>query len=385
MSAATDAKFAYATTKRWGVRIGPAVAAFSASAVAFVSVQVTLTLHNLHVWSEIVARASARSPTSGQSLHAQSSLKPLVFVAAGSLAIFALFVTTELRIVERGHRVIWAVPAVAFVFFGVLISSGVPKAIGVPWIVGCFQVCATPWYLTPWSGALADLALVLIPGGIVAARTRSTHRRRELDAPAVAAVALCVALAVMVDRTSAVLGHSPVISGYVAAVAAGVCLGTARPWWPWLHVLFATAVSGALAWTLSGGGAPGLPSSPQGIDPGSILRTAGPLVVGVLLASAWEPVARTFRHVRRRPLSLLVAVNVLNVADALLTSFAIRSGSALELNPLIRYGGLPLKVVFVGALSWLLYRRRPSALVWPAIALLWVVLYHLNGLVLIRR
>lgn len=385
MSTVPDAKFAYAPTRRWASGVVPAGVAFSASAAAFVFIQVALTLHNLHVWSQIVAHAVARSPAAAQSLHPQSSLKPLAIVAAGSLVIFASFVGAEFGILERGHRVLWAAPAIAFVLLGVLISNESPKAIGVPWIVGCFQVCAKPWYLTSWTGPMVSLALVLIPGGVVAARTRSAGFFRELDGPKVAAIGLCVALAVMVDRTSGVLGHSPVASAYVAVVAAGLGMGTARPWWPWLHILFATAVSGALAWVLSGGGAPGLPSSPQGSDPVSILWAAGPFLAGVMLASAWEPLATTFRRERTRPLHLLIAVNALNLSDALLTAIATRSGSALELNPLIRYGGLPLKLVFVGVLSWLLYRRRPSALVWPAIVLFWVVLYHVNGLVLIGK
>jgi hypothetical protein len=73
-------------------------------------------------------------------------------------------------------------------------------------------------------------------------------------------------------------------------------------------------------------------------------------------------------------------VNVLNVVDAVMTAAAVRSSGALEANPLVRFGGLPAKVVMVGVLTWLLFRRRPAALIWPATALLWVACYHVSGI-----
>ena len=81
-------------------------------------------------------------------------------------------------------------------------------------------------------------------------------------------------------------------------------------------------------------------------------------------------------------MSLLVTVNVLNLADAVLTRFAVSTGSALELNPVVRLIGLPAKLILVGVLSWLLYRRRPATLLFPAAVLLVVLAYHLSGLVI---
>jgi Domain of unknown function (DUF5658) len=83
---------------------------------------------------------------------------------------------------------------------------------------------------------------------------------------------------------------------------------------------------------------------------------------------------------QERPLQLVIAVNVLNVVDAVMTTLAVRSGGAVEANPLVRFAGLPTKVVLVGVLTWLLYRRRPASLVWPAAALLWVACYHVSGI-----
>jgi hypothetical protein len=73
-------------------------------------------------------------------------------------------------------------------------------------------------------------------------------------------------------------------------------------------------------------------------------------------------------------------VNLLNLVDALLTLLAVNSGGAYESNPVVRSMGLPAKVFLVGLLTWFLYRRKPSALVWPFAALLWVTGYHVAGI-----
>ena len=77
----------------------------------------------------------------------------------------------------------------------------------------------------------------------------------------------------------------------------------------------------------------------------------------------------------RHTLFLLAAVNILNLADAILTDLAIRTGLATELNPVASAIGTPGKVALVGVASFLLYRIRPRALVWPTLALASVVGY----------
>ena len=55
------------------------------------------------------------------------------------------------------------------------------------------------------------------------------------------------------------------------------------------------------------------------------------------------------RH--RTDVFLLVALNVLNVSDAVLTYFVTGSGIAVEGNPVVEWLTLPGKVVLVAALS----------------------------------
>ena len=77
----------------------------------------------------------------------------------------------------------------------------------------------------------------------------------------------------------------------------------------------------------------------------------------------------------RHALFLLAAVNILNVADATLTDLAVRAGLATELNPVASAIGTPGKLALVGVASFLLYRIRPRALLWPTLALALVVAY----------
>jgi hypothetical protein len=264
-------------------------------------------------------------------------------VIGGSVLIYGSFVLAEIAIVRRGHRFLWTVPPLAFVLLGVFVSPHAPNAIGSPWFPRCFDVCSRPWYLGPWAGPIADLGLVMVPGVVAIAASKRVHSPRRLgDAPTIAAILLCMALAVMVHRTAASLGGAPDLAPFAAVVAFGLLAGTVRPWWPWAHLAFAAIASGALATAVSGAARVSYPWPP---------RTWVPVVAAGLIACMWEPLASLFRRESGRPLSLLVAVNVLNIADAVFTEFGVRSGKAVELNPLVRFGGLPLKIVVVGALT----------------------------------
>ena len=66
---------------------------------------------------------------------------------------------------------------------------------------------------------------------------------------------------------------------------------------------------------------------------------------------------------------MLWVLNALNVADALLTSIALRSGVAVEGNPAVRMIGMPGKVALVAIAGWLVNRLRPRALLIPIAAL----------------
>lgn len=84
----------------------------------------------------------------------------------------------------------------------------------------------------------------------------------------------------------------------------------------------------------------------------------------------------------RTGIVLLVALNALNLLDAALTFFVTRAGIAVEANPLVELLTLPGKVVFVAALSLLLWRLRPRALEIPVVGYAVVVCYTIGGAIL---
>lgn len=83
------------------------------------------------------------------------------------------------------------------------------------------------------------------------------------------------------------------------------------------------------------------------------------------------------RH--RTDIVLLLALNALNVLDALFTYLFTRAGIAVEANPLVEVMTLPGKIVFVAVLSLVLWRLRPRALVIPVAGYSAVVAYTIAG------
>jgi hypothetical protein len=340
-------------------------------------IQAVLAIYNV----DVVRDAMSRGLVSGYpSVFLSLRMRLLTSLVGGGIPYLG-FALVGIVVAGRGHRSLFILPAAGYVLITVAIGSlHQPQALGNQWELQCFtDVCEGPWFAHPWLGPLVDFVLVLLPGLTVAVRVRRRRWPPIADPPTVAAILATVAVVAMAGWTIAVIENRLDGPALVAVTALGIGIGTARPWWPWLHVLFASVVSGALA---------GLVGSILLPTPGYSALDAVPYVIEIgfpilvvgLLASGWQPLAWLLRRSEEQPLRLLVAVNLLNVVDAVMTAVAVRSGGALEANPVVRFGGLPAKVIFVGVLTWLLYRRRPSALVWPATALLVVACYHVSGI-----
>ena len=82
--------------------------------------------------------------------------------------------------------------------------------------------------------------------------------------------------------------------------------------------------------------------------------------------------------------TLLWVLNALNLADALLTSIVLRSGLAVEGNPVVRVIGLPGKLVLVALAGWLINALKPRALLVPIAALSLTVAWTTANLLLAR-
>jgi hypothetical protein len=122
-------------------------------------------------------------------------------------------------------------------------------------------------------------------------------------------------------------------------------------------------------------------SASQGVLADSFLVRTLTLALTPLVAALWRPLAGWLRNgSSQTALASLVLLNLFNVSDSVLTELAIGAGQAEELNPLVRATGWPVKIGVVGLASRLLYRYRPRVLVWPALALGALLLWHLVGL-----
>jgi hypothetical protein len=316
---------------------------------------------------------ASRSDTPGPVWHLAASL-----VYGGT--IYLVLAVAGAVVAARGHRFVFVLPAAAWVLVTAVVGAQQPAPIGTEWNLECFGVCPVgPWFGHAWVGPLVDLALVLGPGWIAGRRAEQRRWPGPGDAAAVASILTCSAAIATAFWAISVIERGADERAVVATAALGFTLGVSRPWWPWLHVLFAAFAAGfaGLMLNLFLWSEPGYALSD--VLPYA-MRQLWPIAAVGLIASAWQPLARATRKLQERPIKLMIAVNALNLVDAVMTLIAVESGHAFETNPVIRFAGLPAKIVLVGLLTWLLYRRKPSALVWPFAALLWVACYHVAGI-----
>jgi hypothetical protein len=354
--------------------------------VVFLVIQALLAAYNDHILRQAIDRGMIEiGPDGWQPPTIMGRLFRLGI--PGAIGFVALAVTGSV-IARRGHRVLLALPAVAYLYASVVVSPHHPEPLGSQWSLECFSwdvtytTCVVPWFGHPWLGPTVDLALVLIPACMVTRRVRPRRWPGLVDASVVAAILACSAAVVTAGWAMVVIQNSIDLRAVAAVAVIGLVAGLPRPRWLWFHVLLALALAQTFAWLLDFVFWPEPTFPLRGAWPFLVADT-WPIVAVGLIASAWQPLAWLIRRLQIRPLSLLIAVNVLNVADAALTLLAVKSGGAYESNPFVRTAGMPVKIVLVGALTVLLLRRKPSALVWPFAALLWVLGYHVAGIFVI--
>jgi len=237
----------------------------------------------------------------------------------------------------------------------------------------------------------ASLVLVALPPIVLAARVGRRPGRR-LDRADAGALVVCLAVAGMVlfawgiveervlPSTLEDRGLIPLVETSAACFLFGLLAGRSRPGWPWAPLLVPTLLVGwHLARLTLALGSPGGPWPPV---TDLLALPLAPAVLVTLAGSRWWPLGERLREdPRTSALFLLIVVNGLNAADAVLTEVGVRFGQAAELNPVASGIGTAGKLAVVGAASYLIYRIRPRALLWPAVALAAVILYHAAGAV----
>ena len=343
--------------------------------VVFLLIQGLLAAHTVREAHEAVASGGIRDNTFLRSL----PLRARGDLLAGSLAYLSIAVA-GIAVARQGHRRLFAVPAAIFILATAAQGLHVPRPIGLEWWrIGCFtESCVPPWFAHPWVGPMVDLALVLVPGWFMSRNVEPRAWPRDATPATWAAVVGVVGcLGVVVWSVGVITQRSVDAAAFASAASVGLLLGVARPWWPWMPAAFGVVVSGGSVVLV--GAFMRMSESSGWSNADFALQVALPVVVIAVVATLWEPLARVGARLQAKPLQLLIAVNALNVADAVLTAIAVNAGAASEANPVVRTLGLPGKIALVGLVTWLLYKRRPSALVWPAAALLAVVAYHVAG------
>jgi hypothetical protein len=344
---------------------------FVLGGAVFVLIQDLQALHLTHV----LHAAAASHRVGGLPPGFLSVRHQLTQAAIEATIVYLGFAGAGTVLALIGRRVLFAIPALAFVASGVAFASPhVPQPIGAQWT--CASDCGT-WISSPWVGGTIGLLLVLIPGAVVASRVPWRRWPDRFDAPTVAGVAVALTMAIVAYRTTVIVNGSAALPETIAVASFALLAGTARRWWPCAHLVFALVLSGSGAIVVRNAMYPDARVDATRF----LLEAAVPLVVVALLASSWQPIASLLRRSRSHPLGLLAAANLLNIADAALTAMAVGSGKAFEINPVVTWMGLPAKILLVGALTGFLYVRRASGLIWTVTALFAVLCYHLSGIV----
>ena len=294
-------------------------------------------------------------------LAAGIALLALVATAPGMVGGWArpvTFVTLTWAtwIAAGSDRAGWLLPG-AVLIDGVLAGLGLHGFAGFvpgPWVL--MLMAATPGAARAWRHRQPPTAGMLAVGAMVGGGTIVLIVAAEVMAPlAPAWSSLWLALTLPLALAAAGIRRGGLVVGVLVCeppVTTAISIGAA-PDVGWSDV------------------------APEAVRWGSIL--AGNLVVVAVVALLVVGIDRSLAA-ERPGLGLLVAVNIVNVLDAVSTWLLLGRGEALELNPLMDHPlALVGKVVGVAAATVWLRRHRPAALLIPLAPLVWVTVYHLAG------
>jgi hypothetical protein len=279
---------------------------------------------------------------------------------------------------------VFAVPTLTAVLVPLVAGSGFglfppgPSPLGFGWAirVGEFSMPSTGLL---WLGTVVDAGLALCPAALLAWRWRD-RRSSPIASTALraASIALCALVFVVYAHTRAQAEAAPLstmdeVAVLIPLFALGLLVAPARHRWLWIVPALVLMTQGEVL----------APFVEVGRWPhGSELRLLWPPLVAAGIGCAWPTLAKVLASAEGAPLRLAIAVNALNIADAVLTAVAIDAGEAAEANPVARVLGMPAKVVLVAAATVWLTKHRPRALIWPLLGLTAVFVWHLSGIAL---
>lgn len=328
----------------------------------------------------------------GGGLHRRVEWATVWYAFALDLARYVGLSIAGFVLAYRGLRRVFALPAITYVVAPVVLGwrdkdcelpGRTLQAIGSGWQghqLGCASATASNW-----GPALGHVGLVLLPIVVFALSRRGSKPEPNLGIGSDAAPSIVTDAAGLAFAGFALWalmwgwntsGKMPDYSlgvqiDALPLIVFGVLLATWRLRWVW-SAFAVTLLVAALQLQVP---LPGIPfgNFMQG------LRSTWPYLALAPIAASWRPISRGLSRLREANVFSVVALNVLNVLDALLTRYAITSEGAVETNPVVRAFGLPLKIILVGLLSVVLYKARPKYLRWLVFVFSSVVVWHLAG------
>jgi len=387
MSAASAVRAEPASRRRAVPRLDPVRSGLEALALFFL-IQTALLLRSQHLAYQFFATSVGPRWASGM----VGAVWPDLI--AGLLP-FTAIALSGVALALAGRRHLWALPAIAW--FAMSFYVGGVGHVPHPWPLGMgwapppgTPINSPAWWAQPWAGALVDYGLALLPGAVIAATISAAAPERASGLGAVAgrlravrvrpeaalAFVLCCFF-VWLAITSSTEATDPTqpwsaAQGLLPPFLFGLLLGSTRPRLLWaaiaVPVLFEIQVYDLIGQTAQA--------------TATAAMAVVPYVAMCAVGVAYRPLTRAFERLRDAPLAALILLNVLNVADAVLTWIAVRSHQAVEANPVVRTLGLPAKILIVALIGLFLYRLRPRAIVWAVAILVAVIAWHVAGLYL---
>jgi hypothetical protein len=221
---------------------------------------------------------------------------------------------------------------------------------------------------------MLDYSLLVVPVVLAVRSNRDARvageevpgiRDLQLKLLAYSVVAFVFWLAIWHPVTGVSSDPLRLIADVLPSLVFGILLGlSARSSW----VLVAMPLLLSLRWF-----------DPAYVDLSLSWSRAGVSIVFALVAGCWLPLLSILRRVEGNGVTLVILLNALNALDSLSTVALTRASDVVEANPIVRMIGLPIKLAVVALASVILYRVRPSALLWPVIAFSCVLLWHVSG------
>lgn len=268
-------------------------------------------------------------------------------------AIAMLFVTCVL--VLSGRRWTFGIP-LGILIFGPLVIGEYP------------QVITGGGWMNPWKGGAIEFCLLALPAAVLAFNSKKSEPIWKTD---LAASLFVIGLALIAIKTWDFLVDADISS--ITVVGSIFSVGLLASKRKSYRILIALVAVAPIFFARSNHGMNIWYGSPQ-------IGALSVLYIPFFLGLSAQPLGSFFTKLQRSPRNLLIIVNGLNITDAIFTAAAIHIGTAVEANPIVRWIGLPLKIIGVLVLSIVIARCKPKLLIIPLAVLMAVFIYHLTGI-----